>query len=118
VDQASRDPLRGRLYENFVILEILKSHYDRGKRPQLYFYRDTHGNAVDLVLKRQRRLIPIEIKSAVTFTKDFLKEIDRFIKITKDRCNAGYVIYNGEYTFQINHVSVQNILNHGMISLS
>jgi len=73
---------------------------------------------VDLVLKRQRRLIPIEIKSAATFTKDFLKGIDRFIKITKDRCRAGYVLYNGDDTFQLNHISIQNILNHGMISFS
>jgi predicted AAA+ superfamily ATPase len=72
-NQLYRDPLRGGLYENLVVLEILKSRLNRGKRPELFFYRDTHGNEVDLVIRQARTLIPIEIKSAATFTSDFLK---------------------------------------------
>ena len=43
-EQASRDPLRGALFENLVLLEILKNQTNAGKRPELYFYRDTNGN--------------------------------------------------------------------------
>jgi len=75
-NQVYRDPLRGGLYENLLILEILKIHLNAGRRPELFFYRDTHGNEVDIVLKAGRRLIPIEIKSAATFTPDFLKGIE------------------------------------------
>lgn len=115
--QAGRDPLRGGLYENFVILEILKSHYNLGRRPHLYFYRDTHGNEVDLVIKKQRQLIPVEIKSAATFTKDFLKGIEKFRTLTKDRCRDGYVLYNGDDNYQLKDISIQNILIHGFAPL-
>ena len=116
-NQAARDPLRGGLYENFVILEILKSQYNLGKRPQLYFYRDTHGNEVDLIIKKQRQLIPVEIKSSATFTKSFLKGIDRFRDLVKDRCRNGYVLYNGDDSYQLNNIFIQNILIDGITPL-
>ena len=112
-NQAKRDPLRGGLYENLVVLEILKSLYNQGKRPELYFYRDSHGNEVDLLIKQQRQLIPIEIKSSETFNKDFLKGIQRFRKLAPHRFRQGYVFYNGKDKFQINDVFVQNMLIHG-----
>jgi len=113
VNQAKRDPLRGGLYENLIILEILKSLYNQGKRPDLFFYRDTHGNEVDLIIKQQRQLIPIEIKSAATFNKDFLKGILKFRELSKNRCRQGYVLYNGKDKYQLNDIFVQNILIHG-----
>jgi predicted AAA+ superfamily ATPase len=68
--QAARDPLRGGLYENLIILEILKSRYNRGIRPELYFFRDSHGNEVDLLIREERKLLPVEIKSSATFSPD------------------------------------------------
>ena len=101
-DQALRDPLRGGLYENLVIVEILKGYFNSGKRPDLFFYRDTHGNEVDLIIRDGRKLIPVEIKSAATFTPDFLKGIERFQKAAGKSCSHGFVIYNGpeEYTLK------------------
>lgn len=113
-EQAKRDPLRGSLYENLVILEILKSRYNQGKRPQFYFYRDTNGNEVDLVIKKGRELMPIEIKSAATFTRHFLKAIEQFKDLTGNRCQDGYVLYDGEEQYRIHDISVRNILRHGL----
>jgi uncharacterized protein len=42
--QASRDPLRSALYENLVILEVLKGRLNAGLSPSLFSYRDTNGN--------------------------------------------------------------------------
>ncbi|MCK5543455.1 MAG: ATP-binding protein [Desulfobacterales bacterium] len=112
INQTKRDPLRGGLYENLIILEILKSQYNQGKRPQLFFYRDTHGNEVDLIIKHQRQLIPIEIKSSATFTNDFLKGIKRFRKLINDSCQEGYVLYNGNDSFHLDNIYIQNILIH------
>jgi hypothetical protein len=109
-EHAARDPLRGGLYENFVILEILKSFYNFGKLPHLYFYRDTHGNEIDLVIEKQRKLIPIEIKSAATFSPHFIQGIQKFKAITQNRCQDGYVLYNGTERFTLHQISIQNIL--------
>lgn len=107
--QAERDPLRGGLYENLVILEIIKRYHNSGKRPDIYFYRDTHGNEVDLIVRKNRRLIPLEIKSAATFTKDFFKGIERFAESVGDICEEGYVLYNGTDEFSVKGKRVINI---------
>ncbi|MDH3798088.1 MAG: ATP-binding protein [Desulfobacterales bacterium] len=112
-DQMFRDPLRGGFYENLVILEILKARLNCGKRPDLFFYRDTHGNEVDLVIKQGRKLIPLEIKSAATFTPDFLKGIDRFEKMAGDRCTPGFVLYNGNEQYTLRGTRVINPIKHG-----
>jgi predicted AAA+ superfamily ATPase len=112
-DQVSRDPLRGGLYENLLILEILKSRLNYGKRTELFFYRDTHCNEVDLIIRATRNLIPFEIKSAVTFTPDFLKGIEHFMKIAGDRCSKGYVLYNGPEQYTLKETRIFNPIIHG-----
>ncbi len=107
-DQVSRDPLRGGLYENFMIQEVLKMRLNNGKHPELFFYRDTHGNEVDLVIKKGRKLIPVEIKSSATFTPDFLKGIERFRKVAGDRCTEGYVLYNGQKQYTLKRARIFN----------
>jgi predicted AAA+ superfamily ATPase len=114
-NQLYRDPLRGGLYENLVVLEILKSRLNRGKRPELFFYRDTHGNEVDLVIRQARTLIPIEIKSAATFTSDFLKNIDHFGSVVGDRCAQGFVLYNGQEQYTLKGTRVMNPILHSGI---
>lgn len=116
-DQAARDPLRGGLYENLVILEFMKAFHNRGRRPQLTFFRDTHGNEVDLLIRRQRTLIPVEIKSSQTFSEKFLKGIRRFRTLSPDCGPEGYVLYNGRETFHIEGVTVQNPLRDGIDAL-
>ena len=113
--QAERDPLRGGLYENLVILEVLKRFHNAGKRPDIFFYRDTNGNEVDLIIRKKRKLIPVEIKSAATFTKEFLKGIDRFAKSAGEKCEGGYVFYNGADEFIIKEKRILNIfINDGL----
>jgi predicted AAA+ superfamily ATPase len=111
-DQVSRDPLRGGLYENLLILEVLKSCFNYGKRPELFFYRDTHGNEVDLIIKAARNLIPFEIKSAATFTPEFLKGIEHFRQIAGNRCSNGYVLYNGHEQYTLKGIRVFNPFVH------
>ena len=110
--QVSRDPLRGGLYENLWIMEMAKHFYNRGSRPELFFYRDSHGNEVDLVLRRGRTLVPIEIKSAATFTPAFLTGINRFAKAAAKRSSGGFVLYNGPHALQVGGVRILNPLVH------
>jgi predicted AAA+ superfamily ATPase len=112
--QAMRDPLRGNLYENLMILEVLKARANQGKRPDLFFYRDVRGNEVDLIIQRQRQLIPVEIKSSATFNNIFLKGITTFSELTRDRCLSGHVLYNGERAFKIQGIAIYNLLLHGL----
>lgn len=114
-EQVSRDPLRGGLYENLLIAEILKHRYNKGLRPEMFFYRDSNRNEVDLILKKGRRLIAIEIKSAATFTADFIKGIERFSRALNHRHIKGIVLYSGPHTHHVNDIRILNPLIHGGI---
>jgi uncharacterized protein len=74
----SRDPLRGNLFENMVVMEALKYRFHRGKRANLHFYRDSNGNEVDLLVSSGPDLYPIEIKAGMTINKDYFKGLDSF----------------------------------------
>ena len=107
-EQAARDPLRGNLYENFLIVDIVKGALNRGIRPEIYFFRDSHGNEVDLIIRENGVLTPIEIKSAGTFSMDFLKGIERFQSMGVNRIGAGAVLYNGEQSFNVRNIRIFN----------
>lgn len=94
--QMNRDPLRGNLFENLVILELIKTRFNRGLDAQLYFYRDSNGREVDVIFKKGHQLVPIEIKSARTTNMGFFKNLKFFQELVKDRCDDGYLIYTGE----------------------
>ena len=94
--QLNRDPLRGALVENMVIIEILKYYLNKGIEPSLYFYRENNGVEIDLLLKQGNQLIPFEIKSAKTFHEYFLKHLYWFKKLLHDRVPQSFLVYDGK----------------------
>lgn len=86
-------PYRGALFENFVIIEMLKNRYNRGQRSNLYFFRDSTGNEVDVGVDNGLELLPIEIKSGETIRDDFFQGIRYWEKLTGQK--GGEVIYGG-----------------------
>ncbi|WP_071057793.1 ATP-binding protein [Pelistega sp. MC2] len=63
----------GRFFETFVVAEIIKSFTNQGRRPPLYFYRDTNQNEIDLIIEEAQTLYPIEIKTSASPHKKMAK---------------------------------------------
>lgn len=115
IDDASqlrRDRLRGGMYENLVILEFLKQRLNRGKAPDLCFYRDSRGNEVDLVVREGGTLLPVEIKSAATFVPEYINGIKRFREAVREPTDGGLVCYGGSKAFQFKDIRVLNPFAH------
>lgn len=81
--QLSRDPLRGNLFENAMLLELKKYKLNRGINPSLFYYRDVQKNEVDVIYKKGNDLVPIEIKSSKTYHPEFIKKSSLFSKYSK-----------------------------------
>ncbi len=111
VEQASRDPLRGSLYENLIIADIVKSALNKGINPDVYFFRDSHGNEVDLLIREEGVFTPVEIKSAGTFAADFTKGLNRLRTLGIKRLADGAVLYNGDQHFNVRNVRIFNPLS-------
>ena len=83
-NQVFRDPLRGNLFENLVVTEVLKYRFNKGRKSNLYFYRDSKGLEIDLIYETGRSILPIEIKSGATVSEDFFKNLKKFLQYYKD----------------------------------
>ncbi|MCH8538627.1 MAG: ATP-binding protein [Alkalimonas sp.] len=93
--QITRDPLVGSLFENLVVLELLKTRYNSGLSAGLYYFRDSHGNEVDILYKSGDGLTGIEMKSASTWNSGFLSGLKRFAT-SNAVLQQSAVVYNGE----------------------
>ena len=95
-EQVKRDPLWGSLFENMVITEALKDRLNQGESAEMYFYRDSDGHEVDLLLPTGGRMRAIEIKAGATVNPDYFKGLKKFAAQYPDACDGGSVIYGGE----------------------
>lgn len=100
-------PLRGMLFENMVVIDILKNQANKNKDPDIYFYRDNNQNEADIIFEQDGNLIPIEIKSSETFNKSFLKGIQYFMNIT-EKAKNGYLIYAGKPIGKTKNINILN----------
>lgn len=107
-NQMSRDPLRGAIFENLIVSEVLKSRFNKGKDSNLFFYRDSNSNEIDIVQKFGNNLNAIEIKSSTTFNSKFLKNLNYIDNIFGDRLIDQYLVYSGDIDFEINNCKVIN----------
>lgn len=86
-------PFKGALFENFIISELLKNRYNKGQRSNLYFWRESAGYEIDVLLDEGLHTLPIEIKSGQTIHSEWLKGIKYWQKITGQ--SGGIVFYGG-----------------------
>lgn len=106
--QLARDPLRGNLFENLILLELMKHRLNQSLPPKLYFFRDTRGHEVDFIHQSGHQLIPIEVKSSMTFNTSFLKNLNFFHDLVSERCPTGFLIYGGSHEQTLTPFSILN----------
>lgn len=88
-------PLRGQIFENLVVGEMMKEAFNRAATPNLYFYREHSGREVDVLRMGADRIDAYEIKSASTFREEFMSNMDQLKKIL-DRPVDTTLIYDGQ----------------------
>jgi uncharacterized protein len=94
-EQVARDPLWGGLFENFVIMEAMKDRLNAGETGEMYFYRDSEGNEVDLLLPTGGRMHAIEIKAGATVNPDYFKGLKTFAAHQPGAFSGGCVVFGG-----------------------
>lgn len=91
--------LRGELFENMIINEYIKSAYALGKEPQMYFWRDSNHNEIDLLIEKGTQLQAVEIKSAATLNSSFTDVLQKFKSIAGVSDDNLTVVYGGDMNF-------------------
>lgn len=90
---------RGNIFENFVISDIFKNNLNRGGFLNFYFWKDSNDNEIDLLIESGNKLTAIEIKSAQTVKKEFLKNLLFFDCLEQEREKNLFLFYGGEVDF-------------------
>lgn len=99
-DQLRNHPLRGGVFESWVVSEILKARTQRGLKPNLSFFRDRKGTEVDLVVELGSELLAVETKSGQTVAGDFFSGIESFVSLIASSSlrptTRAFVVYGGD----------------------
>lgn len=97
-EQLRHHPLRGPIFESWVVAELYKKRLNRGLIPHFFHYRESRGLEVDLIIEEAGDLLAIEIKSAATLAQSFFQGVARFCDAfaSDQRRVSGQVVYGGE----------------------
>ena len=91
--QLALGSLRGALFETWVASEFVKHRCNRALSPQMYFWRDSSGQEIDLLVERGERLFPVEIKAGQTIAGDWFGTLEKFAGWSGEA--GGCLIYGG-----------------------
>lgn len=94
--QLATHPLRGSVFENLAVNELLKKRYNAGKLPNLTFYRENSGREADIVMESPAGLDLIEVKMSKSWNKGFVKNLDYLKNLLGDQVAHTSVVYDGE----------------------
>lgn len=109
--QLDRDKMRGAIFENYVVMEVVKHRLNKGLEGGVFFYRDSNQNEVDILLKQEGMFTAIEVKSSMTYSTSFektLKKIDQWIE---DPVVRKVIVYNGDFENTAGEIKLVNYRN-------
>lgn len=91
---------RGALFETWVFGELYKQRLNAGLPIDLYFWRDSTGNEVDLIVDSAAGLQPIEIKSGSTYAADWAKGLQKWQQLAQGESLRPLMIYGGTESYE------------------
>lgn len=90
---------RGAVFESLVISELIKSYLHRGLEADIYFWRDSTGHEVDVLVDSGKMLLPIEIKSGQTVPSDATAGLDYWRGLAGDPAGPGALVFGGDQSY-------------------
>ncbi len=94
-----RHPLRGAIFESFVVSELVKSFAGQRRDPPLYHWRDTSGHEIDILIDTGERIIPVEVKSGQTVAADAVNTLAWWTAIPSNPNQGGVLVHGGTESF-------------------
>ena len=111
--QLENHPLKGNLFENFVVMEFVKNNSFNFNKANFYYWRTVAGIEIDLLIEKNSKLIPVEIKSGMTYQESWWKNIKKWQEFAKNSEEA-IIIYNGIENYELGNN--RKILNYSKIA--
>jgi len=87
--------LYGQLFENMIIVDVIKNYNISAPKPTLTFFRDSNHKEIDLIIELKNSIIAVEIKASETIQSDFFDTITWFKQQTNSQEDP-VLIYGGD----------------------
>jgi len=88
--------LKGALFENLILNELIKRCYNRGDNRMPYFWQENHGKEIDCILVDGERITPVEIKSGRTMSTSYFDNLAYWRMLAKLTEDQVFVVYGGD----------------------
>lgn len=88
-------PLRGAIFESFVVSELFKAFTNAGEEAPLYHWRDATGHEIDVIIDLGDRRLPVEVKSGMTVAEDALDGLAWWTSIPSNPTTTGVLVHGG-----------------------
>ena len=99
-DQVHLHYMKGSLFENLIINELIKRNFNRGENRQPYFWQDNHGKEIDCLLVDGERVTPVEVKSGKTMSTSYFDNLKYWRSLADLPDDRGYVVYGGDQSMR------------------
>jgi len=106
-DDIVAHPMRGAIFESFVVSELYKAFSHIGEIPPLYYWRDRTGHEVDVIIDTGKRLIPVEVKSSGTMSESFFDGLKYYLMLDRNVAKTGVLVYGGDTSYRRNDFLVR-----------
>ncbi len=98
-EQVYSHPLRGALFENYILAEVVKAYLNHRRPPPIFFWRDQTGHEIDLIVEEGNFLYPIEIKSGSTVAPDMFDSLKWWSELAGKAGRSPTLVYGGTETY-------------------
>lgn len=106
-EQLFMHPIRGNIFESYVVAEMVKNRLNEGLSPELYFWRDNIGNEVDVVYEDGPVVRSVEIKSGKTLSAEFISGLETWMRFSGGESETCSLVYSGDMEMTIKGIAVK-----------
>lgn len=106
-DQLERYPLRGPIFENFIVSEVAKAFLNHRRDPPLFFWRDRTGHEIDLLIDNGGKLFPVEMKSGATVGTDLFDSLRWWTRTANHPPGQAVLVYGGNDAYERSGIAVR-----------
>lgn len=101
-------PMRGALFETYVLSELLKTRFNKGLNNNVYFWRDNVGNEIDFMIDCGQKIIGIEAKATQTIHPEMLQRLQKWQKLqTKSQMDLQF-LYGGNESYSRSNILIKS----------
>jgi predicted AAA+ superfamily ATPase len=95
-EELRHHPLRGNLFECWVVSEVCKWRFHNRQPLPIFFWREHKGREIDLLIDIGNKVVAVEVKAGATINTDFFRELEYYRSLASGYLKASFLVYGGD----------------------